>query len=142
MDFSLECFSIQCWFSNICSFFFHLCLMHRWTVLDNIALCFFVTVFYIPHGQTHSCLIYFFIYKKATINTLKASKDRRKGKKLVMDSTYIRYIPSPRLPTFCLISRPINVPFSPQNPADELGGGQGQNDLTDPLTSTVYNPVL
>lgn len=45
-----------------------------------------------------------------------------------------------RLPTFCLAACPIDVPFSPGNPVEELGGRQGQNDLTDPLTSGACDP--
>lgn len=33
----------------------------------------------------------------------------------------------------------MDVPFLPGNPVEELGGGQGKNDLTDPLTCAVYD---
>lgn len=36
------------------------------------------------------------------------------------------------LPTFCLASCPIHVPFSLGNPVEELSGGQGQNNHSIP----------
>lgn len=41
---------------------------------------------------------------------------------------------------FRLTFHPVGVPFSPRCPVVELGAGQRQNDVTEPLTSAVYHP--